>query len=338
MVYSTCTFAREENEENIEAFLLRHPEFTLVDLPEKLGASMKEWGFSHGAAPEEEGHDPGAPETGMESADADAKSAGTDVLREIAAMCRDRTIRLWPHRLEGEGHFLAVLKKDGKKDCAEEGCTSSHETGGTMPADTDSVAGSLRQADRMSSRQKREHGGSRDRKSGGKGKSGGDGHDAVSLYRTFEEEYLKGSPVMDDSGEADTGHEFVLFGDELYLLPQGIRTEGLRILRAGLHLGSVKKDRFEPAHALARALGPADVKYAYELASKGQQTDKDDKAPGEDALRLAAAYLRGESLACDPSLKGWTLITMCGYSLGWAKASGGMLKNHYPKGLRWQIW
>ena len=47
-----------------------------------------------------------------------------------------------------------------------------------------------------------------------------------------------------------------------------------------------------------------------------------------DALR----YLRGETLPS--SAKGWTLVTADGLSLGWGKGSGGVLKNHYPKGLR----
>ena len=46
----------------------------------------------------------------------------------------------------------------------------------------------------------------------------------------------------------------------------------------------------------------------------------------------AARYLAGEELRGSPS--GWTLVTVGGLSLGWAKGSGGVLKNHYPKGLR----
>ena len=47
----------------------------------------------------------------------------------------------------------------------------------------------------------------------------------------------------------------------------------------------------------------------------------------------AAAWLRGESLPAE-GLKGWTLVTTAGCSLGWGKAAGRILKNHYPKGLR----
>ncbi|WP_029067320.1 methyltransferase RsmF C-terminal domain-like protein [Lachnobacterium bovis] len=32
--------------------------------------------------------------------------------------------------------------------------------------------------------------------------------------------------------------------------------------------------------------------------------------------------------------KGWYLITVNGYSLGWGKMAGKVMKNHYPKGLR----
>ena len=67
LVYSTCTFAPEENEGAVEAFLKNHPDFR----PEAVEAPR----FSPGLT--------GTP--GM--------------------------YRLWPHRLKGEGHFAAVLRK-----------------------------------------------------------------------------------------------------------------------------------------------------------------------------------------------------------------------------------
>ena len=51
---------------------------------------------------------------------------------------------------------------------------------------------------------------------------------------------------------------------------------------------------------------------------------------GEEALR----WLRGEELSAPENLRGWALPTLNGLALGWGKASGGALKNHYPKGLR----
>ena len=48
----------------------------------------------------------------------------------------------------------------------------------------------------------------------------------------------------------------------------------------------------------------------------------------------AAAYLAGEVILADEALRGWLLVTLHGLPLGWGKASDGMVKNHYPKGLR----
>ena len=87
--------------------------------------------------------------------------------------------------------------------------------------------------------------------------------------------------------------------------------------RCGLHIGTFKKDRFEPAHALALFLGEEDV-----LLSKRVSEDE------------AESFVKGMTLNGEG--KGWCLISVCGYSLGWGKASGGVIKNHYPKGLRIQ--
>ena len=91
--------------------------------------------------------------------------------------------------------------------------------------------------------------------------------------------------------------------------------KGLRVLRAGLELGSVRKGRFEPAHALAMWLDGA--KNTLSL-------------PVDDPAVLR--YLHGETLPCEAS--GWTLVQADGHSLGWGKSSAGTLKNHYPTGLR----
>ena len=86
-------------------------------------------------------------------------------------------------------------------------------------------------------------------------------------------------------------------------------------LRPGLELGELKKDRFEPAHALALWLKEARTKIDFYSDSKE-----------------IAAYMHGETLPAD--CKGWCLVTVDGYSIGWGKGDGKILKNHYPKGLR----
>ena len=92
---------------------------------------------------------------------------------------------------------------------------------------------------------------------------------------------------------------------------------GLRVERSGLYLGEAKKGRFEPSHTWAMTLKREDVR---------QWMDTED----------AAAYLRGETQE-NKGLRGWTLILFQGLPLGWGKAGGNMVKNHYPRGLRIQV-
>jgi NOL1/NOP2/fmu family ribosome biogenesis protein len=51
----------------------------------------------------------------------------------------------------------------------------------------------------------------------------------------------------------------------------------------------------------------------------------------------ANAYLGGMTISCDDNAKGWKLMTYKGYSIGWGKQAGSIIKNHYPKGLRKNI-
>ncbi len=49
--------------------------------------------------------------------------------------------------------------------------------------------------------------------------------------------------------------------------------------------------------------------------------------------QTALSYLRGLTFNCE-SPNGWYVVTHNGLSLGWCKVSGGVAKNHLPKGLR----
>lgn len=75
LLYSTCTFSPGEDEEQILAFLDRHPEFTAVPMQDHEG-------FSHLTSPD------GSPFP---------------------------FIRLYPHLIRGEGQFAALLNKGGEK-------------------------------------------------------------------------------------------------------------------------------------------------------------------------------------------------------------------------------
>ena len=112
-----------------------------------------------------------------------------------------------------------------------------------------------------------------------------------------------------------------LSGGCLWALPEGLEPErlsGLRVLRTGLLVAREQGARFEPDHALAMALAPGEAARAAELT-----------------IQQALAFQSGEALALGEALRsGYTLLCCEGVSLGWGKQAGGLMKNHYPKGLR----
>ena len=112
----------------------------------------------------------------------------------------------------------------------------------------------------------------------------------------------------------------LLINDLLYMLPDECPDfQGLHVLRGGLFLGTLKKNRFEPSHALGLALKKDEVKHYISLGANSKELND---------------YLLGQSLRKDDISDGWTLINVDDYSLGWGKAVKGQIKNHYPKGLR----
>ena len=199
LVYSTCTFAPEENEGSISRFLERHPEFFILKAEKK---------------------------TGM--------SSGNPAWTINAAENIEDTIRLFPHKLEGEGHYLAVLQKSG------EGSGRAYAKGGEEKS-----------ADKES----------------------------YKAYLEFAKENLK--EVLEGI--------YLTFGDQLYLAPkQTPKLKGLKVLRPGLHLGTNKKNRFEPSHALALALNADKVLHTWNFNSKPVEAGKEIRA-----------YLNGQTISAD---------------------------------------
>lgn len=228
LVYSTCTFAPKENEGTIQRFLSAHEGFTVV--PVKRYPGME----------------PGVSEREPEVS---------------------RTVRLWPHKLRGEGHYLAVLEK-----------TQEGKETGTIPRTRKLQAGLPPKS--------------------------------CKEYLKFRDCYLR---------DAAFPGIYLRFGDQLYLAPfETPDLTGLRVLRPGLHLGTIKKNRLDPAHALAMALRPDQAVHVLELSS--------------DSCRIQE-YRSGYPLEAEGE-KGWYLVTVDGYGIGWGKLSGTVMKNHYPKGLR----
>ena len=106
--------------------------------------------------------------------------------------------------------------------------------------------------------------------------------------------------------------------DKVYIKPNIPTFNNVGVVRQGVFCGEVKKNRFEPSHALFMAYGNK----ALNIVNFNLQ-DKD-----------LYKFLHGEEIECDGSLKGFTAVTLDGMTLGFGKASNGRLKNRYPKGLR----
>lgn len=261
MLYSTCTFSPEENEGTMKFLLEQAPEMELVPaVPEPF---MTEAEFQRLTEEDKErlsyiknddsvsyeGFDFGKPEW-MDGAQEEIKHG----------------LRLWPHRIEGEGHFVALLRKrPDKEECRFEPY---------LPTSKEQKAISQEAKD-----------------------------------------FLTGLNM-------DIDMKRVMVKDErLYLLPEGIvDLKGLRILRSGLFLGEMKKNRFEPSQALANALSMQEFDNVYNLEAKD-----------EDVIR----YLKCEAIEIKkPCKDGWLLVCVDGYPLGFGKYSKGKFKNKYLPGWR----
>ena len=133
----------------------------------------------------------------------------------------------------------------------------------------------------------------------------------IDLYREFEKNYLN----------ITLNGEFIRMGEELHLLPKDcFSLDKFKVLRNGIHLGTIKEKRFEPNHALALCLKQYEVKNSCNFSVDSKEI-KD--------------YLKGLTLETI-NKKGYVLICVEGVSLGWCKDDGRLLKNLYPKGLRIQ--
>lgn len=296
LVYSTCTFAPEENEAMIGEFLLKNSSFRVVPIQHVSGISggHPEWIEQAAAVHEFEGLQV-EPVLQEEHPDLYAQLQGTG--------------RLWPHLVEGEGHFVAVLQHDG---------TPLNE-----PADqplyvhntAEKEASHGRNALKKKQKHNVKHGGAKQRN-----RSDQLPVDAETVFREFVTEQLN----------VQLPGQTVLYGEKVYQTPvEPERLAGLRVIRAGWFMGSVKNGRFMPSQALASALNAEEAIRSVQLTVERGEAIK---------------YLKGETLEIGEdrlvrsgtaSSKGYTLVTVNGYSVGWAKWQEGRLKNEYPAGWRW---
>ena len=162
----------------------------------------------------------------------------------------------------------------------------------------------------------------------------GEGHFAAllqkredgSIPRKRKNDFTKSFPTPDKT-EAALAEAFLaehitdaiqpnaVFAGKIAAMPDDLPPlNGMKVLRVGLHLGEIKGKVFVPDHALALACISRRV-----LPVTEEQ---------------ARAYQAGQVLNVPETLKGFYTPVLEGLNLGWGKASGGQLKNHYPKGLR----
>ena len=206
-------------------------------------------------------------------------------------------MRLFPHRLRGEGHFLALMRKKGGDDgeartehggvrgTADKGIFRSTDKGILSPIDPGTVRKRAR---------------------------------AVEKEKELDV-FLGQSGVEWDYGR------IVIHQGNVYYLPEGLAWNlPLRFLRTGLLLGELKKGRFEPSQALA-------------MSMKAGQFPNTVSFPAGDSRVLRYLKGETVSLEVDEGpVRGWCLAAMEGFPLGWAKGTGMSLKNKYYPGWRWQ--
>lgn len=232
IVYSTCTFSKEENEDVIEYFLERHPDFTLEEME-----------------------------------------------------------RFWPHKVDGEGHFVAKLVRRGSINefVEADGKTKKNKNSKNRKNETKTALTK----------------------------------ENMKLLSEFLDE-----TISDDMAALIKNSRLVMFGEQLYRLPDmEVDIKGLKVQRAGLHIGEFKKQRFEPSHSLALALKLSEAKNVVKLTCDNPQT---------------IGFFNGQSVMLSDEQaaeckKGWALVCVDGYPAGWGKVNGTQVKNHYPKGLRNKI-
>ena len=235
ILYSTCTFDPLENEKTVEYLLETCPEFKICDMEGYEG-------FCEGIPKYVEDH--------------------SEEYR--------KTVRIFPHKMQGEGHYLALVKKGDDNTERKNEKTAKPKSG------------------------------------------------AKKLPEELEQ-FLKELAWDVDKFRLDIREERV------YYMPENLpMLKGVRFLRSGLLLGEVKKNRFEPSQALAMCLKKEEYPRILDLPVSDDRVIK---------------YLKGETLDVEDITsrkeKGWYLVCVDGYPLGFGKLANQTLKNKYLPGWRW---
>ncbi|MDY4277901.1 MAG: RsmB/NOP family class I SAM-dependent RNA methyltransferase [Faecalicoccus sp.] len=176
----------------------------------------------------------------------------------------EECVRLFPHKIKGEGHFVALLQKEGNASKK------------VVKKENSSLPGAFKE-----------------------------------FLKICSFDFSKGC--------------FSIKNDKIIWSPQQLPEQRRwRLLRSGLICGEIKKNHFEPSQAFALALKKSQFKNTVDLSVDDPRVIK---------------YLKGETIDIkdrDTTSKGWILVCVDGFPLGFGKIDKGIIKNKYSKGWRWQ--
>ena len=273
LIYSTCTYNREENEDNV------------AWIAKELGAEI-------------------LPVRTEEAWKITGNLTGTD--NQLAT---DFPVyRFLPHKTEGEGLFLAVLRKEGSADeCAPDFVLTESLGKGKKNK-------KAKGSDKNAERQKADRGRNAEKGRGNDRNKGG------QKPLAFPNE-LKEALHLEDA-EYDFWMEDGIaraIRTQWHALYEMVHAR-LHVLHAGIILAEQKGKDWQPHHSLAMS----------SLLNRGYFPE------AELTYEQAIAYLRKEAVTLDADVaRGYVLLTFQGKALGFAKNIGNRANNLYPQ--EWRI-
>ncbi|MBO4506326.1 MAG: RsmF rRNA methyltransferase first C-terminal domain-containing protein, partial [Lachnospiraceae bacterium] len=265
MIYSTCTFSTEEDEGTLKWLLEEFPDMEVLPTADITAQGFE--GFAY------------------------ARPELVDGPEEIAG-----ALRLYPHKIKGEGHFVALLRKKGGS-----GAAADAASGAMTALQTNEILSSNTV---VSEKIRLNHYDERTRKA-------------------FKNISAEAFDFLETIGFEIPAQSLTVREERLYMLPDGLPSlAGLRIMRSGLLLGEMKKGRFEPSQALACALHAEEYDNILDLPSDGSDVIRYLKC---ESIEIPA-----------DTPDGYVLVCTDGFPLGWGKAAQGRFRNKYLPGWRMQ--
>ncbi len=365
LLYSTCTFAPEEDEQVIAYLLEKYPEMGLVQVP------MAD-GFCEGRP---------------ELAEGDWKSPAWKNAPDPDRKNLKNCVRLFPHKIPGEGHFLALLRKRGGEafpaartevtDIADMKLEKHGRTGKITESAKEARAAVYAEAveyTKLTGNTKNAKA-SKTAKAVKTENTGKAANADMDSLRSFCQQI---SLFQDDTAELLQHCE--VHNGQVYYVPEvlglaaadgsfgrgpGRKGDRFQFLRKGLYLGEIKKDRFEPSQAFAMSLRAKDCAAVLDFDHadervlrylRGETIEVNDTAaaacrqpertPERETKRDEGDAVRSKREECSASdictakmqstsqKSSWRLVCVNGYPLGWGKLTNDILKNKYHPGWR----